>query len=203
MTSTPNPHPSIHRSVTIKNPHKDGRTIQLLLAHLYLHKKIRPSGRIFKSTIRNFIEDRNLPIPDIDWLIGTLRFHQIIIEETPYTVIFHPMLVHCETLDQVHEFTLMQFNRFSKSLKGDQTDFLTVPRLLDEVQDPDWMSTAFPLLCEWGYRVLDYLQSWLDTNPNNNPSGPHSLTHFRYRQLLTTILRRYSISTSSNHSLLL
>lgn len=86
-----------------------------LLSQLYHKRKFTESGRLYKSTIRKFIEENSLGITDVEKYFEIMKQSNIIEKITVKTVTFSEKIIKIESLDNLQKFTVNFFQRPQES----------------------------------------------------------------------------------------
>ena len=87
------------------------RTCLNLLSQLYHNRKFTDSGRIYKSTIRKFIEKHSLGISDLEKHLEIMKKSNIINKITAKTLTFSEKIINTRSLDDLREITTNYFQK--------------------------------------------------------------------------------------------
>lgn len=117
----PEPPPKTVESTERKPPEPEiklsteQQTCLNLLSQLYHKRKFTESGRLYKSTIRKFIEENSLGITDVEKYFEIMKQSNIIEKITVKTVTFSEKIIKIESLDNLRKFTVNFFQRPQES----------------------------------------------------------------------------------------
>ncbi|MBD3341506.1 MAG: hypothetical protein GF353_20550 [Candidatus Lokiarchaeota archaeon] len=91
------------------------KTCLNLISQLYHKRRFTDSGRIYKSSIRKFIEENSLGITDIEKYYELMKRSNIIESITDKTIAFSERIIKMDSLDDLMEYTISLFNRTNEN----------------------------------------------------------------------------------------
>ena len=86
-----------------------------LISQLYHKRKFSESGRLYKSTIRKFIEENSLGITDVEKYFEIMKKSNIIEKITDKTITFSEKIINIDSLDNLRKSTVNFFQRSQES----------------------------------------------------------------------------------------